>query len=71
MLLVCDPGSQLTALVLTDADAVAKEDSAAAANYEGTSRPVGRRLATRPTAGEDYEDDERQYDGEGIIGDDE
>lgn len=54
------------------ADAVAKEDSAAAeaAGYGGTSRPAGRRLTTRPTAGDDYDDDERQYEGDGIIGDD-
>jgi len=50
------------------ADAVAKEDSAAAAaNYGGTSRPAGRRLTNRATADDD---DERQYDGEGIVGDD-
>ena len=49
-------------------DAVAKEDSAAAAaSYGGTSRPAGRRLTNRVTADDD---DERQYDGEGIVGDD-
>lgn len=57
-------------IVLTGADAVAKEDRAAA-SYAGTSRPAGRRLTNRPTAGDDYDDDERQYDGEGIVGDDE
>jgi hypothetical protein len=54
----------------TSLDAVAKEDRLAA-GYAGSSRPAGRRLTTRPTAGDDYEDDERQYEGDGIVGDDE
>lgn len=52
----------------TTTDAVAKEDGAMQ-DYAGTSRgPAG---TNRAAGGDDFDDDERQYEGDGIVGDDE
>ena len=52
----------------TVADAVAKEDGAMQ-DYAWTSR--GPPSTSRAAGGDDYDDDERQYEGDGIVGDDE
>merc|ERR1712000_466882 len=52
------------------ADAVAKEDGAAR-DYSGTSRGPTRTLTSKTAGGDDFDDDERQYEGDGIVGDDE
>ncbi|KAG4217174.1 hypothetical protein PC116_g34345 [Phytophthora cactorum] len=50
-------------------DAVAKDDTAAAASGSGS----GYRLGSKQSAAGRYDDDEddRRYEGEGIVGDDE
>ena len=55
---------------LTATDAVAKEDGAAR-DYSGTSRGPTRTLTNKTAGGDDFDDDERQYEGDGIVGDDE
>lgn len=54
------------------ADAVAKEDSATA-RYSGNARAPSskRQLNGRATDGYDDDDDEAQYEGDGIVADDE
>ncbi|KAF4120127.1 Transcription elongation factor Elf1 like [Geosmithia morbida] len=49
------------------ADAVAKEDEPTE-GYSGTSRPSGSR---RTLTSREDDDDDRQYQGDGIVGDDE
>lgn len=40
--------------------------------YGGTaSQPARRTLTNKTAGGDDYDDDERQYEGEGVVGDDE
>ncbi|KFH46271.1 Transcription elongation factor-like protein [Hapsidospora chrysogenum ATCC 11550] len=55
------------------ADAVAQEDTGGRPGYSGSARtPTSRRTTTNRAAGGDDDDGERQqYEGEGIVGDDE
>ncbi len=53
------------------ADAVAKEDQETAGPSAATGRLLGRPDVSRRAGDEDQVEDERQYEGEGIVGDDE